>query len=99
MSFHIGQKVVCVYDGKRSDPDGEYPEYRGVYTVRELVTHHVDGHLMLYLQEIRNPVVRVESGLWAEQAYGAKYFRPVRTTDISIFKAMLVTPPKQRVSA
>ncbi|MGA0595647.1 hypothetical protein [Enterovirga sp. CN4-39] len=98
--FYVGQKVVCV--------DGDFPRWEAVranyepveipragvtYTVRELFDH--DGAVYLRLDEIRNPLLRLRTGL-LEPAFGQRRFRPVVQTDISIFQAMLTKYPSKR---
>lgn len=99
MTFHIGQKVVCV-DGKTHFGHGtEITPTKGtVYTVRSVFLCGFHGTTKIRLNEIHNEPMRYMTGV-EECGFGAYRFRPVRETDISIFKAMLVTPPKQRVSA
>jgi len=98
MTFHIGQKLVCV------DADFEYygivdlnlPVHLGVYTVRDVVTGRgVSGlGLGLLLEEICN-----RAGPYGtEYSFVPDRFRPVveRKTDISIFEKMLT---EENVSA
>ena len=95
MTFHVGQKVVCV-DVDTVSPAGgrgwlpsEKPKLNAVYTVigvRMLLCNRV----VLDLAEIkRDPESMRQWG--GDAGYGAWRFRPIvsRKTDISIFTAML----------
>jgi hypothetical protein len=95
MSFHVGQKVVCV------DTSPAWPHRRGnaapiskglVYTIREVgLTNPADPAEL--------PCVRLCEVLHGNDApIWAHRFRPVRTTSIEIFQQMLVNPPKEKVS-
>jgi len=94
--FHVGQKVVCIHDGPWKNsagttPDGvSFPELKMVYHVRAIR----QGGKGLWLQELRNLVLFYE-----EPSFMVEFFRPVVETDISIFRAMLVTPPQEKVRA
>ena len=78
MNFHVGQKVVCIDDRQRNLPTNCV---RGVvYTISDIYVHPQWG-MKVYLHEIQAPPFN--------QGYFADRFRPVRTTDISIFTAML----------
>ena len=93
MSFHVGQKVVCV-NAEWDDPHWckftpNRPVAGGVYTIREI--HSAFPHRVgFYLDELPNPVV-----IWVERtgegAFLSTRFRPVieRKTDISVFTALL----------
>lgn len=81
MSFHLGQKIICI-DGSPGDVK-RYRHLRLVkgetYTVSAIV---FQGHL-IQVDEFPVPACC----FWR-----ANRFRPVRTTSIDIFKAMLVSP-------
>lgn len=98
--FHVGQKVVCV----NADPyafghtgggwfPGEAPIEGRHYTVTGI--HRENGYVKLTLAEISRHRATGFTG------YRADRFRPLRkrSTDISIFKEMLVSPPKEVVDA
>lgn len=98
--FHIGQKVVCI-GGMSADERkaGRYghgtetvPQKGSVYTIRCIVAF--GNTTMLYLSEIVNQpkAYRFPDGIdrVTEPPFEAKYFRPVKTTSIEIFRAMLV---------
>ena len=92
MNFRIGQKVVCV-DGTRLCLDlGEQRPVKGrIYTIRNFCEDDTDG-TGLRLEEIVNEPRHYTDG-YAEIAFYVWRFRPVRTTDISIFTAMLTPIP------
>lgn len=86
--WHVGMKVVCVQD----ELDGAEPPFpvRGtVYTISWIGMS--GGFLVIDLVELPNPET---VHFW--RGYRPEVFRPVetRTTDISIFQAML-TPKRE----
>jgi hypothetical protein len=97
MAFRVGQKVVCV--------DVASPIIRG-----DRADMPVEGHIYTISETRADPWTGIPSVRCAELPvvdscgipcwYQAKRFRPVveRTTDISIFTAML-NPSKQTVDA
>ena len=89
--FHVGQKVVYV-DGSKPNLswDGHtIPVLGAVYTVRELISWQgLDG---LLLHEISNPV---SAGSGLECGFLAHRFRPVQTTSIEVFRALLNPKPE-----
>jgi hypothetical protein len=98
--MRIGQKVVCAdarrrNDGRRYACDGELlPQEGCVYTIRAIVPckglgYEQDG---LLLEEVVNPVRRYVSPsgpVTSELMFRASRFRPVRSTKIDVFLAML----------
>ena len=83
MNFHVGQKVVCV-DGKPSIRGSAWetlPVKGSVYTIRDIHTE-----FGVRVEEIVNPVFPYIKGMM-EAYFNFTRFRPVRTTDISIFTA------------
>ena len=88
MTFHVGQKVVCIKH-PIPHPWCRYPVFvkGSVYTVAAL--DDLEGEVFIAVRELHWSVFGNISG-----------FRPVveRKTDISIFTAMLNTS-KQEVSA
>lgn len=96
MSFHVGQKVVCIND------DWTHPLRRLVGTVpRKGAIYHVRGFdrfapAFIYLVEIVN---MVPPTFTSEPAFLAESFRPIveRKTDISIFTKLLAPNPDARV--
>ena len=98
LDWHVGMKVVCV---KRVDPrirvkGGRYPDYRGIYTIRQIRDDkRKDGALTLLLHELDNSdFIGVQIGNrygYLEPGFPHHGFRPLQTrkTDISIFTAML----------
>jgi hypothetical protein len=93
MTFHVGQKVVRV-SGTDYWDDGNYPALGVVYTIRGIVDQKSTGTLLTFV-EIRNDHL----GYSIEPGFAAMHFRPVKTTDISVFQAMLAPSPKQAVGA
>ncbi|MGE0290387.1 MAG: hypothetical protein AB7I42_25070 [Bradyrhizobium sp.] len=103
--FHVGQKVVCVDDQGHHAPwrpvstRGLDGLKRGrVYTVRAVGRYHMVA--CIWLVEIER-AVDAEHPHLGEPGYAPIRFRPLREkkTDISVFKEMLVTPPKEVVGA
>lgn len=100
MSFHVGQKVVCVDDAYFWYPGLVQRPVRGIVYVIRAFTYGIcsdgsrgEGLLLVGVQN-RNGAGGLEHG------FKPGRFRPIveRKTDISIFTAML-TPAKQGVSA
>jgi len=99
MSFHVGQKVVCIVQlstDAYSHWAVAYPNLptKGcIYTVRE--TESRGDVPSIRLEEMYNPVLPWVSygGFLAEGSFDVAAFRPLveRKTDISIFTKMLST--------
>lgn len=102
MTFHVGQKVVCVdaSPSRYSSLLVRTPLQKGtIYTVRGI--DRWDGVTSYYLEEIVHPVLDI----WldrepTEPTWHGRRFRPIaeRKTDISIFTSML-NPSKRSVDA
>ncbi len=97
MDWHIGQRVVCVRDNwkifhPQQAANGK-PIAGQVYTIRafNLDPQMVGTVCGFFLDEIRNPVLHYEDGIYREMSFDQIGFRAVKTTDISIFTAMLKT--------
>lgn len=95
MTFHVGQKVVCVDDHfKRPFSYENRPKAKRIYTVRAIYQECFcpnDWAPALLLEEITNkPRMWLTLG-FHEAGFAAGRFRPVqeRKTDISIFIQML----------
>lgn len=106
MSFHVGQPIVCV----RACPDGcglgteALPKVGTVYTVREADVCRYSGVVCVLLVEIVNPVAlywlsHLGVHVHCEPAFNGNQFRPLDEKRLDVFRAMLVTPPKETVSA
>ena len=102
MSFHVGQKVVCVKDdfGSSWACVQRKPRRGRIYTVRASLTfdYVVEGITpTILLKEIINPVEHWDDGLRAEISFWVGRFRPIteRKTDISLFEKMLTDAPKE----
>lgn len=102
MSFHVGQKVVCVDDdfSNCGRLPLNLPRKGGIYTLRDPFS--ADGWTWWRLVEVVNAPANPLNGQYGVQEPGfvPRRFRPIveRKTDISIFTAML-TPSKQGVDA
>jgi hypothetical protein len=95
MSFHIGQRVVCVSTNFSREPYWRrtvrmFPQLNGIYTIRSMRT--VDDLVGLCFEEMINPCANFKEG-YVEAAFDSRRFRPVRTTNIDVFKALLVPRP------
>ena len=105
MTFHIGQKVVCVngeFNKSWADLPVSLPQQREVYTIRALGCFNFNGSPatpVMWLFEIQNNEELWEDGSAGEVGFDVHRFRPVKETDISIFTAMLTPTPKQKVPA
>lgn len=87
MTYRIGQKVVCFTTFEALDPDERGPVAGVVYTIRGIVDDPEAVYLLL--EEIVNAPKFYEGDVFGEVAWFSPCFRPVKTTDIGIFTAML----------
>jgi hypothetical protein len=93
MHFYIGQRVVCV-DVKFSDEPlwrscvRAFPRLNSIYLIRDI--RNVHELVGLCFHEIVNAPADFAEG-YVEAAFDSRRFRPVRTTNIEIFKALLIT--------
>lgn len=102
--FHVGQHVYCIGSGGQPPTDFDRaawakaapggPRKGLIYTVRGLRQGRSASGLLL--DEIIAPT---GGGGYDEIAWNTRCFRPVDETKLSIFREMLVTPPKEPVSA
>lgn len=71
MSFHVGQKVVCVDDSTVPDEPGPYVKNGAIYTVCEIEVAY-DGDPLLHFDELHSVSIRGWSA-----GYIADRFRPL----------------------
>ena len=94
--FHIGERIACVKDDGYDPENLAYvpnkPVKGCVYTIRGFDTNGGD-ELGIYLEEIVNPEDDFCFGR-QEPSFYAWRFRPVRTTSIDVFTAMLAPTPR-----
>ena len=100
--FQIGERVVCVNarNWPRYPDPVTLPTEGAVYTIRGTVDCHGLGYDEdgLLLEEIVNPACLrdLPSGPFrGEVCFRVSRFRPLRTTSIDAFKAMLQPAPKE----
>lgn len=107
--FYMGQHVVCVDDDEDNhygDP-GRSREVGGLDGLRRGAVYTVAAS---YISPTHRVPVVVVAEIWRprhsdselyshEPGFAAARFRPVDETKLSIFKAMLVSPPKENVEA
>jgi hypothetical protein len=92
MNFHLGQQVVCVDVSPNPDGISTYTallRLRSIYTIRG-VTMWANGPGVLLEEIILPPYYDGR-----EMTYWPWRFRPVKTTDISCFTAVLKKTPKR----
>lgn len=97
MSFHVGQRVVCVDDKSPAvswSGDLSWPTEGQIYTISWAGICPRFNKQAVQLAEF--PTVTDDG---RNIRYQAKRFRPVKETNISIFTAMLSPAPKQKVRA
>lgn len=84
MTFHVGQKVVCVEAATGSCECRHEPDKNNICTVANVYMHHMG--LVLELEEFPAPKCQHFDPGWL-----AESFRPIveRKTDISVFTEML----------
>jgi hypothetical protein len=73
-----------------------FPKLGGVYTIRDICDR--EGVIGLMFEEIWHAPAMFCVGL-VEPAFLAKRFRPVRRTNIDIFKKMLEPAPRELLDA
>ena len=105
MSFHVGQKVVCV-DARHTNADDVAELVVGaIYTIRWIGEHSGPSHWCGYWAPaicVRLEEVRRETD-WGRLAFDipflASRFRPIqeRKTDISVFTKLLAPKELERV--
>lgn len=107
MSFHVGQRVVCVvvcdhWGGlRRSFPEVSLPVVGTVYTLRDVFAEprcSQSGEVLVRLAELVNPPSKTNIGPY-EAAFSSECFRPLDERRLDIFRAMLVSPPKEVIQA
>ncbi len=100
--FFIGQKVVCIDDVFR-DPDWKQftvPIKNQIYTIRDIYIGYFKDEttVAIHLQEIINPFVP-SYAVWGcpngEVGFYWKRFRPLRETNIKVFKEILAKCSKE----
>ena len=93
MHFDIGQRVVCVDVNFSHEPlwrscVSAFPRLNSIYLIRDIRTaHELVG---LCFDEIMNASADFAEG-YVEAAFDSRRFRPVRSTNVEIFKALLIT--------
>lgn len=102
MSYRIGQRVVCIYDGAWAIYGHEATPVCGhVYTIRGISTESTSGMAFL-LEEIRNKpdlyTDRKRRAVFKEKLFRAERFRPLteRKTDISFAVEILRKTTRKR---
>jgi hypothetical protein len=101
MNFHRGQQVVCIRDRWSHEPTWRaaihtFPKLHAVYIIRDICDR--GGLIGLMFEEIWHAPAHFCAGL-VEPAFNAKNFRPVKKTNIDIFKKMLEPNPRDLVDA
>ncbi len=101
MEFHIGQHVVCICDQWSNEPTWRaavhtFPKLQGIYTIRDICDR--EGLTGLMFEEIWHEPAWFCVGL-VEPAFNAKRFRPIRKSNIGIFKKILEPAPGDLVGA
>lgn len=95
MSFHVGQRVVCV--DAEWPTSGKSPLSKGtVYTVTKCFVGHYYNGGAFPTGQIGELVELAETSNPSDDARGFKVsrFRPLDESRLDIFRAMLVSPPK-----
>ncbi len=105
--FFIGQKVVCI-DDTFIDPDWRpftLPQKNQIYSIRHIFicsTKTDNAAIYLHLNEIINSWVHEKAWLYSfwgapngEIGFNYKKFRPLKETNIEIFKKILIECPKE----
>jgi hypothetical protein len=101
MDFHIGQHVICICDQWSPEPAWRaavraFPKLGGIYTIRDICDR--EGLIGLMFEEMRHEPAWFCVGL-VEPAFNAKRFRPVRKSNIEVFKKLLEPLPEDLIEA
>lgn len=101
MDFHCGQQVICISDRFSDEPVWRraihtLPKLRAVYTIRDIC--YVGELVGLMFEEILHEPAWFGNEL-AEPAFNAKNFRPVRKTNLDVFRKMLEPSPHNLIDA
>ncbi len=101
MDFYRGQHVVCIGDRFSNEPTWRaaihtFPKLGSIYTIRDICDR--EGVIGLMFEEIWHAPALFCVGL-VEPAFHIRNFRPLRKTNIDIFKKMLEPTPAGLVDA
>lgn len=90
MSFHVGQRVVCIHNGSWVTLDGfaagelfRVPRKGEVFTVAAIDDSDGSGTYLGFAE------------CAPDHGYDSRHFRPVKKTSISVFTRMLIPKPKK----
>lgn len=96
MSFHVGQRVVCVdataRDCRAWTPD-EALEKGIVYTIARVFSHPC-GEIDEFVELVERRRSEFCKEYWGHRGYSIYRFRPLDERRLDIFREMLVSPPK-----
>ena len=91
MSFHKGQRVVCIKDGFKAGSGEKTPVKGKVYTIRDIYFAEIKQCECLRLVEIVNTPKNYADIGYGECGFRSQFFRPLCESRIAVFKAMLVS--------
>jgi hypothetical protein len=86
--------VVCIFDDWNVQDENPKPVKGCIYTVREVYWCIFVRNVGLHFEELRMIRMAFDG---SEPGFNSSCFRPVRRTDISVLRSLLVTPPKELV--
>jgi hypothetical protein len=89
--FELEQRVVCIDDDFTFTAGEITPKLGQVYTIRQMMN---DGDLCIRLYEIVNHE-RWYGDIYCECWFVSDHFRPLRPTNIDVFKNILTQVPSQ----
>lgn len=94
--WHVGQKVACVSSfGHRIMEPETYPVTGEIYTVRDIDIDPTLNEAFFRLEEIVNAPRNLHANgvvLFGEKTFWSGRFRPIKTTSIDCFLAILTSP-------
>lgn len=98
--FHVGMKVVCISD-QWEDRSFFYktPTQGQVYTIEHIENSETSSGICFLLYELTNaPVTGLCFGkeVFQEPGFDSGGFRPLVSTNISIFEKMLTKKPRKK---
>ena len=91
--FQVGDMVVCVKtlsDKDRGRGCPNFPRSGLIYTIREMIDHGIYG-IGVRLNEIVNAPYNWANG-FQEATFAPEWFRPIRRTDISALRHLVLSP-------
>jgi len=108
MSFQIGQQVICISNRFSANPYWRravctFPQLNSIYSIREIHEGWGSqiGLIGFCFDGIINPTAYFSRGqeeVLLEPAFNSKHFRPVKPTNIDVFKSLLIPRELEKIT-